>query len=65
MLVSQEEIAIKIGYKPTSTACIKKWLDANRIKYFPARDGTVVTTTDAINDALFGQRAKSADEIEF
>lgn len=59
-LVSQQELADVTTYSRTSD--IEKWLRNRGVKYWTAKGGVIVTTTEAINDALI---PKNDSDIEF
>ena len=59
-LVSQQQLSETTGY--IQAADIRKWLDKNNVKYWPAKNNTVFTTTEAINSSLLSGNKSS---IEF
>ena len=59
-LVSQQELSEATNYSRQSD--IKKWLENHGVKFWVAKGDTIVTTTEAINDALL---SKNNSDIEF
>jgi len=60
-LVSQTELEAVTTYSRSSD--IAKWLDNHGVNYWVAKQGAIVTTTEAINDALLAK--DSPGKFEF
>jgi len=60
MLVNQEQLKDVTDYSRPSD--ITRWLQNHGVKYWTAKNGTLVTTTEAINEALL---TKNDSDIEF